>query len=59
MNKYNISISCTELHSWKQKPAEHHVQVYKNDTNTIMERNGAPRYVWLYDILLWLVHLTS
>ena len=41
------------MHNWKQKPTEHHVQVYKNGTNTIPEQNGAPRYVWLHDILIW------
>ena len=50
---YNISSSTTEPHHPHQNPAERRIQEYKKGTNRILDRTGAPSYLWFYALLLW------
>ena len=51
--RYNISSSTTEPHHPHQNPAERRIQEYKKGTNHILDRTGAPSYLWFYALLLW------
>ena len=53
LRKYTISSSTTEPHHPWQNPAERRIQEYKKGTNRILDRTGAPAYLWFYALLLW------
>ena len=53
LRKYTISSSTTEPHHPHQNPAERRIQELKKGTNRILDRTGAPSYLWFYALLLW------
>ena len=53
MCKYNISSRTTDLNHPKHNPNEQQIQFYKKGTNAILEQTGAPIYVWLYALFIW------
>ena len=53
LRKYTISSSTTEpYHSWHNQ-AERRIQDIKKGTIRILDRTGAPSYLWYYALLLW------
>ena len=60
--QYNIDDMQSELHQQDQNPGERHIQEVKAMTNVMMDRSGAPAYLWLLCmtmcafIMNWLAH---
>ena len=51
LRRYNIADSTNEPHNQQQNPAERHIQVVKNTSNTILDQTRAPAELWLLCVL--------
>ena len=56
--KYNIAAENTEPDHPEQNPAEHRIKTVKHTTSKIMDRTGAPVFLWLL-CLLYVVYLLN
>ena len=51
LRRYNIRSENTEAHNQQQNPAERRIQDVKRNSSRIMDRSGAPAYLWFFCLL--------